>query len=83
MSQYTRIARLIQRKRGATAMEITQDAGTVSAHSRMSELKARGWTITRKPLPGKTYGTYHGRPPAEPCYFSEAGEADRGAARGR
>jgi len=83
MSQYTRIARLIQRKRGATAMEITQDAGTVSAHSRMSELKARGWTITRKPLPGKTYGTYHGRPPAEPCFFSEQGKADRGAARGR
>ena len=77
MSQYTRIARLIQRKRGATAMEITQDAGTVSAHSRMSELKARGWTITRKPLPGKTYGTYHGRPPAEPCFFSEQGKAAR------
>ena len=78
-TQYDRIARLLTRRRGATAMEVSQEAGTVSAHSRFSEMRRKGWTITRKPLQGKNYGTYHGMPPAETCYFSEQGQADREA----
>ena len=63
MTQYTKIARLLQRKCGATAMEITAMAGTVSAHSRLSELKRKGWLITRKPIDGKNYGRYFGVAP--------------------
>lgn len=78
MTQYARIGRLLMRKRGATAMEVSTVAGTVSCHSRFAEMRRMGWTITRKPLPGKNYGTYHGTPPQEPCYFYEQGEAQRG-----
>jgi hypothetical protein len=63
MTQYLKIARLLTRKSGCTAMEITTVAGTVSAHSRLSELKRRGWTITRKPISGRKYGQYFGVAP--------------------
>lgn len=63
MTQYTRIATLLTRKRGASALEIIEEAGTVCPHKRMAELKARGWTITRRQVPGKTYGRYFGVPP--------------------
>jgi hypothetical protein len=63
MTQYQRIGKLLTRKRGATAMELTTVAGTVSCHSRLSEMKRHGWIITRRPVPGRNYGTYHGLPP--------------------
>lgn len=63
MTQYLKIARLLTRRGGCTAMEITQEAGTVSCHSRLSELKRKGWTITRQPIDGKKYGRYQGTPP--------------------
>lgn len=62
-TQYERIGRLLTRPRGATALEIIQTAGTVSPHSRMSEMKARGWRIVHKPIKGKSYGSYHGKKP--------------------
>lgn len=80
MTQYARIGKLLMRKRGATAMELSTVAGTVSCHSRLSEMKRKGWTITRKPIPGRSYGTYHGMPPSAPCYFHEAGTVARGEA---
>lgn len=80
MTQYARIGKLLQRKRGATAMELSTEAGTVSCHSRMAEMKRRGWTITRKQIPGKSYGAYFGQPPQD-CYFSEQGKEDREAMR--
>ena len=58
MTQYDQLAKLLTRKRGATSLEIIQGAGTVSPHSRLAEMKARGWTITRKALAGKAYGAY-------------------------
>lgn len=63
MTQYTRIAALLTRKRGATALEIITGAGTVCPHTRLAELKARGWIITRRQVPDKTYGRYFGVPP--------------------
>lgn len=60
MKQLDKIARLVSRKRGATAMEIIGQVGTVCPHKRISELKENGWVITRKPVPGKNYGAYHG-----------------------
>jgi hypothetical protein len=60
LSQYERIAKLLTRKRGATAMDIASAAGTVSPHSRLSELRKKGWEITRVPVPGKPYGRYFG-----------------------
>jgi hypothetical protein len=62
-SQYERIGKLLTRKTGATAMDIASVAGTVSPHSRLAEMKARGWHVTRRQVPGKSYGTYHGVKP--------------------
>lgn len=64
MTQYTRIARLLTRNTGATAMALATMAGTVSPHSRLAEMRARGWTIWRETVPGETYGRYFGTPPA-------------------
>lgn len=63
MTQYTRIATLLTRKRGVTALEIITGAGTVCPHKRLAEMKARGWVITRRQVAGKTYGRYFGVPP--------------------
>lgn len=59
-NQYDRLAKLLTRKRGATAMDIVEAVGTVCPHKRLSEMKERGWTITRKPVQGKSYGVYFG-----------------------
>lgn len=59
-SQYQRIARLLTRKSGATAMDIASVAGTVSPHSRLSEMKAAGWRIWREAIKGRNYGRYFG-----------------------
>jgi hypothetical protein len=59
-TQYDRIARLLTRKKGATAMEIATEAGTVSPHKRLSEMKEHGWNIWREALPGRQYGIYKG-----------------------
>lgn len=60
LSQYERIEKLLTRKSGATAMDIASVAGTVSPHSRLSELKSRGWRIWREAIKGKNYGRYFG-----------------------
>jgi hypothetical protein len=80
-TQYDAIARLLTRKRGCTAMEIISDAGTVCPHKRLSEMKDMGWTITRNPISGKTYGRYFGHK-SESCHFVEQGDKDRGAISG-
>lgn len=58
MTQINRILKLLQRRRGATAFELAIEGRTVSPHKRMSELAARGYTITRKPVRGEVYGRY-------------------------
>lgn len=63
LSQYERIAKLLTRKSGATAMDIASVAGTVSPHSRLSELRNRGWRIWREAIKGKNYGRYFGSAP--------------------
>ena len=62
-SQYDRLAKLLKRKAGCTAMDIIEAVGTVCPHKRLSELKARGWQITREQVPGKSYGVYRGIAP--------------------
>jgi hypothetical protein len=63
MTQYQRIGKLLTRRSGCTAMEITTVAGTVSCHSRLSEMKHQGWIIVRKPIDGQKYGRYFGVAP--------------------
>lgn len=63
MSQYTLIGRLLTRKRGCTAMEIIQVAGTVCPHKRMAEMKDCGWTITRQEIDGCKHGRHFGKAP--------------------
>lgn len=63
MTQNKRLASLLIRKRGATAMEIISQVGTVCPHKRMSDLKATGWTIVKQQVSGKTYHRYFGQAP--------------------
>lgn len=63
MTQYQRLGKLLTRKTGATAMEIVSTVGTVCPHKRMSELKDKGWTITKKPVTGANYHRYFGQSP--------------------
>ena len=63
MTQHQRLGKLLQRKRGVTALEIIQLVGTVSPHRRLSDLKEMGWTILRQPIEGQKYGRYFGIPP--------------------
>jgi len=60
MTQYEKLAKLLTRKRGATAMEIVEAVGTVAPHKRLSEMKAKGWRIWREAVEGKNYGVYFG-----------------------
>lgn len=59
-SQYDRLAKLLTRKKGATAMDIISVVGTTCPHKRLSDMKERGWRITREQLPGRSYGVYRG-----------------------
>jgi hypothetical protein len=58
-----KLTQLLQRKTGCTSMEIIDAIGTVSPHSRLSDLKKKGWTITKKLVQGKTYHKYFGIAP--------------------
>jgi len=62
-TQYDYIAKLLTSKAGATSLQIIAIAGTVSPHSRLSEMKRKGWRIWRKQLEGRAYGAYFGEPP--------------------
>jgi hypothetical protein len=57
-----KLTQLLQHKTGATSMEIIDAIGTVSPHSRLSGLKKKRWTITKKLVHGKTYHKYFGKP---------------------
>lgn len=63
MTQNQILSKLLSRKCGTTAMEIIQRVGTVCPHKRMSDLKERGWTITKKQVQGKNYHRYFGTAP--------------------
>jgi hypothetical protein len=63
-TQYARIARLIQRKRGATTRELIEASGSVCPWKRMAEMRNRGWAIWSEPVEGKTFTRYFGKAPA-------------------
>jgi hypothetical protein len=63
MTQYQKLAKLLTRKKGVTAFEIILQCGSVCPHKRLSDMKAQGWTITRKQIDGKSYGAYFGKAP--------------------
>jgi hypothetical protein len=58
-----KLTQLLQRKNGTTSMEIIDAIGTVSPHSRLSDLKRKGWTIKKTPVKNQTYNRYTGTPP--------------------
>ncbi len=62
-TQYALIGKLLARKVGTTPYEITLVSGTVCPHKRMSDLKALGWTITKKQVNGKRHHVYFGVAP--------------------
>ena len=62
-TQCERLGALLTRKRGLTSMEIIQAIGTVCPHKRLADLKAMGWTITKREVLGTSYHRYFGQPP--------------------
>jgi len=62
-TQLDKLAVLLTRSRGITSYEIIMELGTVSPHKRLSELKERGWTITKRKVNGKNYHRYFGKRP--------------------
>jgi hypothetical protein len=62
-AQLRRLGELLLRKRGVTAMEAGLGIGSTCPHKRMSDLKARGWTITRNDIEGRRDGRFFGRAP--------------------
>lgn len=63
LTQHQRLAQLLSRKCGTTSMEIVSICKTVSPHRRLTDLKERGWTITKKLVKGKNYHRYFGTAP--------------------
>lgn len=61
--QYAVIGRLIARKGGATPAELIEATMSTSVHSRLCEMRKRGWNIWRMELKGRRYGRYFGIPP--------------------
>lgn len=64
-TQHSRMAVLLKKKTGATAYDLALASGSVSVHRRLTELRRKGWTITRKPVDGENYGRYYGKPPCK------------------
>lgn len=62
-TQCEQLGKMLTRKNGATPFEIIVAIGTVCPHKRMADLKANGWTITKKKVPGNTYHRYFGKAP--------------------
>lgn len=62
-TQCQTLARLLSRKTGVTSMEIIEKCGTVSPHSRIARLKARGWTVRAEEVQGRNFLRYFGTPP--------------------
>lgn len=57
------LAKFLQRKSGVTAMEIMDLVRTVSPHRRLTDMKQRGWTITKQLVPGTNFHRYYGKAP--------------------
>lgn len=62
-SQCDLLAKFLQRKSGVTAMEIMEIVRTTCPHKRLSDMKARGWTITKRQVPGTNFHKYFGIAP--------------------
>lgn len=63
MTQYDRIGALLKRKKGATAADLIAATMSTSIHRRLYELRQKGWTIRKEPVPGRTFHRYYGTAP--------------------
>ena len=64
-TQLERLGKLLTRKRGITSWEIVKFVGTVTPHRRLSDLKERGWIITKKEVLNSSCFRYFGISPAK------------------
>jgi hypothetical protein len=63
MSQTDKLARLLKRKKGVTAAEVSRELPTTSAHSKISRMQyIHNWTVTKKTRPDGQK-IYFGTPP--------------------
>lgn len=63
MTQTQRLARLLQRRRGCTSMDIIRECGSVTPSRRLSDMREAGWLILRDKVEGENYFRFKGYPP--------------------
>jgi hypothetical protein len=62
--QIRKVEKLLQRAKGCTMMELILTCATVSPSRRISDLRDRGWLITKRKVAGKNYHRFFGKSPA-------------------
>lgn len=65
MTQTQRLAKLLQRPKGCTSMDIIREVGTTSPSKRLSEMRDAGWLILKDKVDGTNYHRFKGVPPAK------------------
>jgi hypothetical protein len=63
LSKHQRVAKLLSRKSGTTAIEVAWATDSTCPHKRISEFRDEGWTIIKKQVKGKNYHRYFGIAP--------------------
>lgn len=63
MNQIRKVEKMLQRPQGCTMMELIKECATVSPSRRLSDLRDKGWTITKRKVAGKNYHRFFGKAP--------------------
>jgi hypothetical protein len=61
--QIDKIGQMLQRPGGCTMMEVIKACNTSTPTRRLSDLRDRGWIITKHKVEGKNYHRFYGQPP--------------------
>ena len=64
-NQIRKVEELLQRPSGCTSMEIIKAANSTTPSRRLSDLRNKGWIITKHKVPGKNYHRFFGNPPGK------------------
>lgn len=62
-TQYDRLAVLLTRPGGCTMLEVSRVCNSTTPSRRVSDMRDRGWIITKHKVEGKNYHRFFGNPP--------------------
>ena len=62
-NQIDKVGQLLQRPGGCTMMEVIKACDTTTPTRRLSDLRDKGWIITKHKVAGKNYHRFFGNPP--------------------